>query len=371
MAKIRLLVVDDSEIVRKVIKDAFQNDPNLEVGGVAPNGAIALTLLSEIQPDLVILDVEMPEMGGLEVLTEIRKRDSKLPVIMLSTLTSLGARATLEAMVLGANAYVTKPANLLNLRDAQTRLINELTLKIKLFNKGGSSAPASAAPPVKRTLPAPAVPPAPFAAPPRPARFSAPPANHARVDVVVIGTSMGGPDALSKLMPMLPTDLPVPILVVQHMPPVFTKSLATQLNFKSAISVAEATGGERVTPGEVRIAPGDFHLTVLPQKGYYILETNQLPPENSCRPAVDVLFRSVAKFFGPNVLAVVLTGMGQDGLIGCEMIRAAGGQVLAQDEATSVVWGMPGAVSRAGLAHANFPIDQMAAEIVKRVQVGR
>jgi two-component system chemotaxis response regulator CheB len=196
------------------------------------------------------------------------------------------------------------------------------------------------------------------------------PAN-ARIDVVAIGVSTGGPNALAELLPALPSTFPVPIVIVQHMPPVFTRMLANRLDGRCAVSVIEAEGGELLLPGRIHIAAGGQHLALVRQGTSVITVANDDPPENSCRPAVDVLFRSVAGLYGTGALAVVLTGMGQDGLRGAEAIRLAGGQVLAQDEASSVVWGMPGFVARAGLADAVLPLDHLAAEIGRRVAAGR
>lgn len=187
------------------------------------------------------------------------------------------------------------------------------------------------------------------------------------MDLVAIGSSTGGPNALIELFSHLPAELPVPIVVVQHMPPMFTTMLARSLDGKSPIAVAEGQDGAELLPGHAWIAPGGMHMTVQKRGQASLLGLNQNPPECSCRPAVDVLFRSVAASHGPGVLAVVLTGMGVDGCVGAAAIRAAGGQVLAQDEATSIVWGMPGAVTQAGLADAVLPLEAIAGEIVKRV----
>jgi two-component system chemotaxis response regulator CheB len=191
------------------------------------------------------------------------------------------------------------------------------------------------------------------------------------VEVVAIGASTGGPNALAALFPAFPADFPVPIVIVQHMPPVFTGRLAERLSLLSSVETEEAENGELVRLGRAWLAPGDYHMALARDAEAIRLRTHQGPPENSCRPSVDVLFRSVAEVYGPGVLAVILTGMGQDGLRGCERIRAVGGQVLAQDAATSVVWGMPGAVARAGLADVVLPLDQLGMEIVRRVLKGR
>lgn len=357
--KTRVLVVDDSVVIRRLVTDALNADPAMEVVGVAANGLIALAKIPQLRPDLVTLDVEMPDMDGLQTLVEIRKSYPRLPVIMFSTVTSRGASATLDALAHGANDYVTKPANVGSVSEAMHRLRDELIPKIKHFC--GNHLPMEPiVPKLIKTTPAPVI--------VKPAIPAAPPS---RVDVVVIGVSTGGPDALSKIIPAIPAELPVPILIVQHMPPIFTKLLAERLNTISAIGVKEAEPGDVISPGMAWIAPGDFHMSVAALEDRMILKMDKMPHENSCRPSVDVLFRAAAKIYGPRVLAVILTGMGQDGLRGTEVICKAGGHAIAQDEATSVVWGMPGFIVRSGFASGVLPLSQIPREIVNRVQVGR
>jgi len=362
MPRIRVLVVDDAVVVRKIVTDALANDPHIEVVGAAANGRIGLAKIPQVNPDIITLDVEMPEMDGLETLAAIRKSFPKLPVIMFSTLTSRGAATTLDALALGANDYVTKPSNVGQVGTAIQRIREDLIPKIKALVKlpgiGSEFAPPGLG--IPEALPVIAD---------HPRRTA--PQQKQRVEVLAIGVSTGGPNALAELVPALPADFPVPVLIVQHMPPVFTKLLAERLDSKSTLAVAEAYSGAVVEPGRVWLAPGDYHM-VLGRAGTKItVRTNQERPENSCRPAVDPLFRSVAEVYGNGALAVVLTGMGQDGLHGAEVICAAGGQVLAQDEASSVVWGMPGFVARAGLADKVLPLEEMATEIIRRVQWGR
>ncbi len=350
-SKIRVLVVDDAVVIRKILTDALSTDPDVEVVGTAANGKIALSKLDQLKPDLVTLDVEMPEMDGLTTLRELRKTHARLPVIMFSTLTARGATSTLDALAAGASDYVTKPANVGSVTAAITRIREELIPKIKALC-GRSNAPAVTALPKVFAKP--------LLAGPRPV-----------VEAVVIGVSTGGPNALAEVIPALPGDLPVPVLIVQHMPPVFTKQLAERLAAKSKVPVREGTPGEVVRPGVVYVAPGDYHMTVVGLPGRRTLAMTQAPPENSCRPAVDVLFRSAAATYKGGTLAVVLTGMGQDGLAGCEAVRKAGGGVLVQDQASSVVWGMPGFVARAGLAEQQVPLKDVAVTIARRVGDGR
>ncbi|MCY2983309.1 MAG: chemotaxis response regulator protein-glutamate methylesterase [Planctomycetota bacterium] len=360
MRKIRVLIVDDSTVIRRLLTNALTSDPAIEIAGVAANGKIALAKIPQVAPDIITLDMEMPEMDGLTTLVEIRKLYPKLPVIMFSTLTQSGAEATMEALSKGANDFATKPSNVGSVTAAIETVVNELVPKIKQFCNwnsksspiarsevwGQSNRPATQAKPLVSVKPS-------------------------RIEIVVIGVSTGGPNALTAMLPKLPENFPVPILIVQHMPPVFTKHLADRLNQLCKLHVHEAVDGELLVAGGVWLAPGNFHMTLRRQGPQLKVVLNQEQPENSCRPAVDVLFRSASGLFGANVLAVVLTGMGQDGQRGCDAIRQAGGRVIVQDEETSVVWGMPGTVANAGLAHKILPLPKMADEILLQTQSSR
>ncbi|GAA6616530.1 chemotaxis response regulator protein-glutamate methylesterase [Scytonema sp. NUACC26] len=351
MPKIRVLVVDDAVVVRSRVSKILSSDPELEVVGVAANGRIALAKIPLVNPDVVLLDVEMPEMNGLETLAAIRQIYPNLAVIMFSTSTRTGAIATLEALSLGASDYVTKPSNLGSVEAANQHICEDLIPKIKVLGVRTTPSPTPttitdrAVPPVRNKV--------------------------KQVNVVAIGVSTGGPNALATLLGKLPADLPVPILIVQHMPPMFTKLLAERLSSQCQIRVDEAIPGKVLEPGQVWIAPGDYHMVVEREETVVRLATHQTPSENSCRPSVDVLLRSVARVYGAGAMAVILTGMGQDGLNGCQCIREVGGQVLAQDKASSVVWGMPGFVVNAGLADRVVPLEQMAAEILYRIRYYR
>lgn len=355
MRKIRVLVVDDSVVIRRLLTDILSEDPEIEVAGTASNGRLALAKLPQVNPDLVTLDIEMPDMDGLATLPELRKAYPKLPVIMFSTLTSRGAMSTLDALARGATDYVTKPANVGSVTAGQQSVREQLLPKIKAL--------------------------CPFNRPvtPTPARVTAPPRTAAvqvartrrTYDVLAIGSSTGGPQALGNVLKAIPATLPVPVVIVQHMPPIFTKHLADRLNQDSPLTVVEAAGGEVLHPGHVYIAPGDYHMELRRDGVAVKTVLHQGPPENSCRPAVDVLFRSVANVYGAGSLAVVLTGMGQDGMRGSEHIAHAGGTTIAQDEASSVVWGMPRAVTEAGLANQVLPLNSIANEIVRLASVGR
>ncbi len=357
-AKLRVLVVDDSVVIRRLVTHALSEDPMIEVVGSAANGAIALQRIPQVNPDAITLDIEMPEMDGIAALRQIRQLYPNLCVIMFSTLTERGAASTLEALSAGANDYVTKASNLGSLDRSLENLRGELIPKIRQFFAFESAAQPCAVPKppvVARTAAAP------ITKPP-----VAVPGMSMRRQAVVLGISTGGPTALAELIPMLPKDFRLPILIVQHMPPMFTRLLAERLQASCKLQVREATDGMPVAPGSILIAPGDHHMRVVRKGTSIVAALDQGPHENSCRPAADVLFRSAAEMYGGGCIAAVLTGMGQDGLRGTEVLRAKGAYVIAQDEQTSVVWGMPGFVVRAGLADAVLPLKAIVPEILKQ-----
>lgn len=349
----RILIVDDSAVMRSLLRTVVTSDSSLEVAGTASDGASALNCLSTLRPDLMLLDVEMPVMDGLLTLKRLRSLGHRMPVIMCSSLTQRGARVTIEALAGGASDYVAKPTGQAG-RDAAIRsLSQELLPKIHALTTAIQVPGLSALEPV----------PAPAPIPIRQGPTTAP-------SVVVLGVSTGGPAALDEVLPALPSYFPLPILIVQHMPELFTKLLAERLNSRCKLRVQEATEGTKVLPGTISIAKGNWHMEVLAganANSPATLHLTQAPPENHCRPAVDVLFRSAATAYGGAVLAVVLTGMGSDGLAGCKLLRSQGATVLAQDQATSAVWGMPGAVATAGLAHRVLPLRAVAPEILRIV----
>ncbi len=355
--RIRVLVVDDSVVIRRLVTQALSEDPQIEVVGTAANGKIALARIPQVNPDLITLDVEMPEMDGLETLRHLRAEHPKVRVIMFSTLTERGATVTLEALSLGAGDYVAKAANVGSLDVSLRRLREDLIPKIKQFflfpGPPAGPAAATASPPAGpiRTSPV------------RPS--NAP--KVARRRLVAIGTSTGGPNALMDVFTQFPANLSTPIVLVQHMPPLFTRLLAERLESQSKIKVCEAQGGEALDPGKAYVAPGNYHMIVKREGARIVTALNQEPPENSCRPAVDVLFRSVAEVYGGEVVSVILTGMGQDGLRGIETLKSQGAYVIAQDEASSVVWGMPGFVVRAGLADEVSPLHQVAQRVLRQL----
>ena len=348
--KIRVLVVDDSVVIRRLVARAVEEDPAFEVAGVAANGAIALSKIPQVNPDVVTLDIEMPEMDGLEALRRIRKEYPELYVIMFSTLTERAGKFTLEALALGAHDYVTKAANVGSLDKSMESLRSELLPKIKQFFQFEEQRP--------RVSDVPRQPPRNGAPLPRPSLSI-------KRKVIAIGVSTGGPNALAEIMPSFPADLHVPILIVQHMPPLFTRLLAERLASRSRIGVEEASAGMKVEAGKALIAPGGRHMRVTRSGNGVTVTLDEGPPENSCRPAVDVLFRTVGEVYGTATTAVILTGMGQDGLRGMQQLKAKGAYPIAQDKATSVVWGMPGYVVDAGLADVVAPLDTVVPEIMK------
>jgi len=344
---IGVLICDDSATIRGILSATLGADPELRIVGTAVNGEACLATIPSARPDLVLLDVEMPVMDGITTLREIRRRFGKLPVVMFSSLTERGAKATVDALLAGANDYVAKPAGL-GAADVADRIRTDVIGRIK------SLVPRGAAGCGGRT-------PAATAMPPRPVRQD-------RIQGVVIAVSTGGPTALAEVLPAFVPDARVPTLVVQHMPAFFTAHLAERLAKTSGLPVREATDGEIVRPGEVLLAPGGRHLELVSDAGQLRARLTDAPPENSCRPAADVLFRTAVRVWGGGTLGVVLTGMGRDGLAGSREIVAAGGSVIAQDEFSSVVWGMPGEVVRAGLADAVLPLSQVGVEVALRLK---
>ena len=355
----RILVVDDSAVMRSLLRSVVAKDPGLEVAGTAADGASALAAIDTLRPDLVLLDVEMPVMDGLVTLRKLRANGHRMPVIMCSALTQRGAKVTIEALAGGASDYVAKPHNQAG-RDAATEaLFHELAPKIHALTHALRATLSPALPAAKTGG---------IFAPPLAAPVKLQPLPSSAPAILVIGVSTGGPAVLDVFLPALPAGFPLPILVVQHMPEVFTRLFAARLNSRCRIEVREAAEGDPVRPGVIYIARGDSHMepVVASRPGSRpTLRLTQGPPENHCRPAADVLFRSAATVYGSAVLALVLTGMGSDGLVGCRRIRELGGCVVVQDQATSAVWGMPGAVAGAGLAHKILPLPQIAPEIIR------
>lgn len=350
MDPIRVMIVDDSVVVRKVVSEALSADAAVDVVGTAVNAKLGLAKLDKLRPDVVLMDMHMPEMNGIEAVRAVRARRPDLPIIMLCALTPGGAAAALEAMTAGANDYVTKPADLERALEAVSTLRTELLPRIKALTGRSTEGAAAPRPDPRRAG--------------HPAALGVPRKLPA---LLVIAASTGGPEALATLLPELPASLPVPVLVVQHMPPVFTRQFAERLDRLCALDVREAAQGAPLQPGVVQVAPGDFHMTVRSVGRRREVALDQEPPENFCRPSADRLFLSASAAFDGAVLSVVLTGMGSDGRAGAARIRGAGGTVLVQDRASSVVWGMPGVIAEAGLADDVVPLRGMAHAICRRL----
>lgn len=357
MSKTKVLIVDDSAVIRKVLGDLISEDVDLEVIGTASNGKIALQQIEALNPDVITLDIEMPEMDGLQTVQEIRRRGISTPIIMCSSLTADGASHTLDALAFGASDYVTKPSS----HGVNTRQVvgEELLRKIKGLAgpRRDDGAPTRTSPAAGKARSTTII----EVAEQQERLGSA----DAKAGAIAIGVSTGGPNALQVILPMLPSVIDVPVFIVQHMPPLFTKLLAERLSAVSKIPVVEAQHAQEVKGGQIYLAPGGFHMEVKRLLGRVSIALHEGEPENSCRPAVDVLFRSIAAVYGSSARAVMLTGMGQDGLKGCQRIHQAGGVIVAQDRETSAVWGMPGAVVEAGLASAVIPLGEVA-EFISR-----
>lgn len=388
---IKVLIVDDSVVFRKILAEALSKNPKIRVAGTAENGREALAVIRKVKPHIVIMDVEMPVMGGLEALDEIKRQRLNVGVIMFSSLTVKGAETTLEALSRGAFDFVPKPTGSGAFSESVKRIKDEL---IPLIEAHASSVkPIAPRSPVSRATKTPGL--------VRPSttvksgvtetkRLSTSPSQKnltlkknlpeghgdvtksfdkspvrrrkvaQRVEAVAIGVSTGGPNALNDVIPLLPANFRPPVFLVQHMPPVFTTQLAARLNSKSKINVVEAKDGDSVRGGTVYLAPGDFHLEVVSKKGGKIVKLTQGPKENSCRPAADVLFRSVAASYGSKCAGVIMTGMGKDGFEGIKLMKKQGAPIVAQDKDTCVVYGMPKFVIESGMADYVCPLDRLA-----------
>jgi two-component system chemotaxis response regulator CheB len=377
---VRVLVADDAVLFRRLLADVLASLPGVEVVGSAANGRIALQKIQELKPDLLTLDIEMPEMDGLAVLDALaRNGERSVEVIVVSAISRRGGELTMRALEKGAFDFITKP-DAVNPEQGRAALLAELAPRVRAVAHRrevrsilrGKSAPARPAVPAPKVSPEPA---------PvdqsqdsldniasRMQHLSSP----AKPEMVLIGVSTGGPVALAQLLPAIPRDIGVPILIVQHMPPVFTKSLAESLATKCAVRVREAVHGESPEPNTVYIAPGGRQMRIeVGPESRPIVELTDDPPENNCRPAVDYLFRSAANRFPGRSMAVILTGMGSDGTLGLRLLKRHGCFVIAQDEASSVVWGMPKAAVDAGVADIVLPLEAIAGRIAWAVRGGR
>ncbi len=353
--KLRVMVVDDTIIYRKIISDVLSKFSDVEVVGTASNGKIALSRIDSLKPDLITLDVEMPVMDGVQTLEEIQKRKLKLGIIMVSTLTKRGSDITMKALELGAFDFITKPD-----KDSREENIKSLELalapRVKHFLKRLEITRAlrRKEPEDKKVRPR--------------APVSTPVLSRAAYEkssVVAIGISTGGPNALTRMLPMLPGNIGVPVLIVQHMPPIFTKSLAESLNTKCSLTIKEAEDGEELRINHVYIAPGGKQAKVVTGAAQKkIIRITDDPPENNCKPSADYLFRSVAREFGKKATGVIMTGMGNDGTLGLKVMKSFGAVVIGQNEETCVVFGMPKIAYDAGVVDVMVPLDRIAAEIL-------
>lgn len=355
--KLRCLVVDDSTIFRKVVRDVLNEHPETEVIGVAPDGIAAIDRIRELKPDLLTLDIEMPNLDGLGVLRKIKELNLPTDAIMLSAFTAQGAKTTTSALGLGAFDFILKPSSS-NPQESVNQLKQDLLPKIDAFlqkiRTAGQVKSAVRSPKATATQ--------------APVQISDSNESLCRPSAIVIGVSTGGPQALTQVIPLLPETLSVPVVVVQHMPPLFTKSLAEDLDSRSKLSVYEAQNGQRIEAGGVYIAPGGNHLKIGGTLTAPIALLTEDPPERNCRPAVDYLFRSAAQMYGPRTLGIVMTGMGDDGTIGSRAIRDAGGSIVAQDESSCVVYGMPQSIVKNHLANKVVSLQQIASLITNSVR---
>ncbi|MBI3594039.1 MAG: chemotaxis response regulator protein-glutamate methylesterase [Nitrospirae bacterium] len=349
---IQVLIVDDSVVIRRSVSSLLAKDSDIQVIGTASNGKIALEQIALLKPEVIVLDLEMPELDGFGVLRYLRKEFPRIKSVVFSTLSQRGAFQTIEALSLGASDYSTKPSSMAGGADDLTlaKVSEELIRKVKQFRTAGNNPLL----PEKKRFEQPLE---------YPKSSSSSLKNGQPPKVVAIGISTGGPEALLKMLPGLAKDVPVPILIVQHMPPLFTKILSDRLATSCQIKVVEAAEGMKVERGTAYIAPGNFHMEVHQVKDDLFITLNQNPHENSCRPSADVLFRSVAKCFGGESMGVIMTGMGQDGFKGLREMKDKGAVILAQDEASSVVWGMPSYVVRDGMADQVVPLIKMSSVI--------
>ncbi|MEO1617661.1 MAG: chemotaxis response regulator protein-glutamate methylesterase [Planctomycetota bacterium] len=352
-SRLRVLVVDDSALYRQTVSRVLADFSDVEVVGIAKDGCDAIEKVQALQPDLLTLDVEMPNMNGIETLREMKRLRTSARAIMLSSLTEAGAKVTLDALFEGAFDFIQKPTG--GLVSCRGELSDSLREKLDAFQSHQQrtreltqSASSLASNPVVTSA-------------------VNPPLETPACKLVVIGLSTGGPQTLRHVLPRLDADFPVPVIVVQHMPARYTSAMASRLDETCGLAIREAAEGDSLRPGGVWIAPGGQHLRVYRSAGLPTLQTTMDPAEHSCRPAVDYTLRSCVEVYGGGILSVILTGMGRDGQSGCQAVCTAGGTVFAQDESTSAVFGMPKAVIDAGLASRILPLGKVAPAIMRHV----
>ncbi|MCS4230788.1 two-component system chemotaxis response regulator CheB [Stenotrophomonas maltophilia] len=345
----RVLIVDDSAVVRQILSEILASDPGIEVVGTAADPLLAREKIKRLAPDVITLDVEMPRMDGLAFLENLM-RLHPLPVVMISSLTERGADTTLQALALGAVDFVSKPK--LDVTRGLQGYADEIIEKVKTAARSRVRALVRAPVTAKVTLASPAAPIA-----PRPSQF------RTTDRLIAIGASAGGTEALRVVLEGLPADAPA-VVMTQHLPATFSTAFAERLDRHSAMAVREASDGEAVLPGHAYLPPGGKHLRVIRDGARWRCRIDDGPPVNRHKPAVDVLFQSVAQSAGANAIGVILTGMGDDGARGLLQLRQAGAPTLVQDEATSVVWGMPGAAFKLGAAEEQLPLEKIAERLL-------
>jgi two-component system, chemotaxis family, protein-glutamate methylesterase/glutaminase len=351
MAKTRVIVIDDSALVRSILSEIINRQSDMECIGTAADPLIAREMIRNLNPDVITLDIEMPRMDGIDFLGKLM-RLRPMPVVMVSTLTEKGAEVTLRALELGAVDFVSKPK--IGVTDGLKQLAQEISEKIRIAAKA-----------TVRRQPAPVTGNAALAKPAAPSPVSL--GRMTTEKIIFIGASTGGTEATKDVLIHLPADCPA-VVITQHMPPGFTKSYAARLDGLCKISVAEAQDGERILPGHAYIAPGGFHLSVERSGSNYIARVQETEPVNRHRPSVEVLFKSAARVVGPNALGIMLTGMGADGAKAMKEMRDAGSYNLIQNESTCVVFGMPREAIAAGAAHEVLPLDQIANKLLERLR---
>ncbi len=358
-SKIRVMIVDDSAVIRGLTKRILESDESIEVVSSVGNGEVAVRAAEQTEIDVIVLDIEMPVMDGITALPLLIKSNPKSRVIMSSTLTTRNAQISVKALSLGAADYIPKPTSTSEINSGDTfrdallekvRVLGVAAHRAKGISAAAKLGASGARSPVK-SVPAQA------------GEITLRAPGNFAPDILAIGSSTGGPQALFEVFKGIPPDWNLPIVITQHMPATFTKILAEHIASVSGRPCVEASGGEVITNGHVYVAPGEHHMLLETDGPRVVTRLTQSPPENFCRPAVDPMMRSVVKVYGPRVLALILTGMGKDGLNGCEAVVAGGGTVVAQDEETSVVWGMPGAVATHGVCSAVLPLQKIAAHI--------
>lgn len=388
----QVMVVDDSAFIRGAITRAIESDPCLRVAVSVSNGEQAIRSLQREAVDVIVLDIEMPVMDGLTALPKLKEIDGAVQIIMASTLTQKNAEISLRALSLGATDYIPKPSSSHEVIAAES-FQHELVEKVKALGalarrSGVREAPrtsiASKPAAVTQKLPSSSRPPSLDQGKRLESAQLSPPLSKqgrrevilrkeaiARPNVLAIGSSTGGPQALFKVIKDMGQGLPQPIVITQHMPPAFTTILAEHIARQCDVACQEAKDGEILMAGHYYVAPGDFHMVIERKGSDSIVRLLKDPPENFCRPSVDPMLRSLAVAYGRNILVVILTGMGADGTKGGEVVVNAGGAIIAQDEATSVVWGMPGSVAMAGLCTALFPVDKIGSFVRQTAMGGR